>query len=232
MKFYRKGDDIMKFLKGLVVALVLISVTGCIGGNRTVRDETISEAYQSMQIERGGISGYVLDLRVSGEINGSSINEIVRINNNNNNDFQITYIDALNYEENEQEFYIIDGVKYGQNSDGEYVETEKELRFSDTNLILEGLNNVVELSEPRQETIANNVYSVYDAVVRKDIVDEILESGNINLIPEENVETKIYINEDGHVYRIIYNIEDLRLSASFFSIDNPRQVHLPESDDE
>ena len=222
----------MKFLKGLVVALVLISVTGCIGGNRTVRDETISEAYQSMQIERGGISGYVLDLRVSGEINGSSINEIVRINNNNNNDFQITYIDALNYEENEQEFYIIDGVKYGQNSDGEYVETEKELRFSDTNLILEGLNNVVELSEPRQETIANNVYSVYDAVVRKDIVDEILESGNINLIPEENVETKIYINEDGHVYRIIYNIEDLRLSASFFSIDNPRQVHLPESDDE
>ena len=219
----------MKYFKIVVIFAIAMALVGC-RGDRVIKDKDLESNYENMTIGNDGINGYTLDMRISGNIDNNSVNEIIRINNYDNRDFQISITNTLSSENNEETYYILGNEKYLLGSDDEVNKIEENIRFENSNVILDVLKNITKKSEPITETIANNQYTLYDVEVLSDVINNILDEGSFGLKTNENIPAKIYIDSDGYVYRIVFSVEELRINATFYGINNSRPVELPEND--
>lgn len=221
----------MKFLKHFVLLLLLIIVTGC--GNKE-----FDKLYEKMHNGEEGINGYFIDLRIYGSASDVLINDMIRISNYKDREFKITIVDStvsvdplngqVTEDNNNIEFYVKKGKIY-INKNGSYKETTEKQNFSNPLIYLEGLKNVTQLVSETEELIGENNYKVYNLKVKYDFAKEILnEIGkSIKNLKEEDIEAKIYINEDDYIYRIMYMIDSLTVSVNYFGIDNSAEIVIP-----
>jgi hypothetical protein len=222
----------MRFVKGLLVCLVMITIAGCFKNMGGVNNKDLINSYNNMIVGVNGITGYNLDLRIYGTHQGKSVNEIVRVVNYSDTDYEIMIMDPYYAGEDgsgEQIIYIKGDRTYIKNQSGKYVEANGEVKYSNPAMYLEGLKNIKKDSEPLEEKVANNVYKVYNVVVKKDVVIEMLENTKlIGVKVEEDIDTKIYIDEFGYVYRIIYTLEGLTINANYFGVNKVDGINFPE----
>ncbi|MDD4719032.1 MAG: hypothetical protein PHY00_04370 [Bacilli bacterium] len=213
----------MKKMKIIAISTLLMLVVGC--GNKDLKN-----AYKNMQVGDNNINGYSLDLRINGTHKDERIREIVRIKNYKNKEYEIKIIDSktLLDEDNEEIFYIKDGKTYTKVNENNYIETTALVKYKDPGIYLEGLNNIAKRGEEQEEIIANKTYKVYEVEFKKNMVDKLIQNSNLSDLPNnKNIDGKIYLNEDGQVYRIIYNIGEIEINANYYGINTAREIIMP-----
>lgn len=211
----------MKNMKRLLfIGTLFILLSGC--GNKN-----LDANFKKMEVSDKGINGYTLDLRIYGSYKNQSINEIVRIENYKNEQYNIKLSKGINVETNaieEEEYHIKDNKVYIIADDKE-TEYSKDINYKNPSVYLEGLNNIVKRSKKSTEKIGENEYTVYDVTFKKDVVNKILKDTILNdLKVDKNVEGKIYLDKEEYVYRIIYNVGDITINANYFGVDKAREI--------
>ncbi|MDD2203184.1 MAG: hypothetical protein PHD78_02230 [Bacilli bacterium] len=210
--------------KFLIFVSLLFIVTGCSNGQ-------FMPNYDKMQISDEGINGYYLDLRVYGELNNDIIKKTIKIDNYNNKEYGIVYMDSNITDAEgsivEDKYYLLNDTAYVLNAEGEYVEDNNDVKYNNTNIYLEGIKKVADISEPKEETIGLSTYDVYEVTFAKRNVQEIIDYLEINNLElSDDVKGQIYLDKDEYVHKIIYNIEDLEIIASYYLIDKATEIKL------
>jgi len=236
IKSFIEGRRII--IKKILFLVGLVLVAGGCSNNQ------FEDSYNKMQVADDTINGYSLDLRIFGSVETDRINQIVRIDNYNNKDYKITKvntdanvdenIEIIENDENQQEevIYVLDGKTYVLDKDGKYSETTETVKYNNPAVYLSGLKNVTEVSDPIEETIGEVVYDVYNVTFDKTDMENIIKDTGIeNITLENEVTGKIYLNEDGYVYRVIYNINDLTINANYYGINTASEITLPTTDE-
>ena len=219
--------------KILIVCAVLLLATGC--GVKALKSN-----YSKMQVGDKGISGYLIDLRVYSDNREDS--KILRINNSKG-DYEITTINtSINRDrtktttttenpsilDDREVTYVKDGTVYTAGEDGKYKADKTDVAFTNPTVYLEGLKNMSSLDKGTKTKIGENEYTLYKVKFTKKVVQKILEDTNLKDVKVSgNVEGEIYIDKDGYVYRMVYSLETLTINATYFSIDNPKNIYFP-----
>ncbi len=223
-----------KYFIGCLLAVLLL--TGCASSEMT-------KSYDKMQVGKE-IDSYQLDLRIYGVYNNKSISEIVRVDNYKGTQFKVDYI-SLNDQKNttptteengimkDNALYIIDKVMYRQNTSGKYAKTTEKSLYTDPTLYLNGLKSVKTNKYDRDETIVDKVYKVYKISVSTNTMKSILDNSAISDVKlTKDVTGEVWIDANGYVYKLIYNVntgmEDsskaLTVNASYFRVNNVSEI--------
>lgn len=220
----------MKLLKKVIIILLLVIVTGC--GNKE-----LDILYDKMHSGKEGINGYLIDLRVYGVVSEKAINKIIRISNYKDEDFRITIVnknitlnplDVKTVEEDKDTVLYVMDEKIYTNETGVYKETSEKQNYDNPLIYLEGLKNVSDVNSEDEETIGENKYKVYNLKVKKDFVETILDELGIEIKNlNSDIETKVYENAEGYLYRIIYYIDSLTVNVNYFGINNSAEIIMP-----
>ncbi len=196
-------------MKKVLLALSLILLTGC-------NNKEFKEAYENMNIG-DNIESYQLDLRIYGNIDNKSISEMYKIDNYKNQKYKIDTFDLT--------YYFIDGKMYEKNEtleETKYNETEENI-FYDTNIILEGLNNITSKKEIEND-IKGKELKVYEVKLKDDYIKELLNKlGYTNSYNEAS--GKVYL-ENNNAYKVIYIIDELNVNGTFFRINNISDINI------
>ncbi|MDD3048830.1 MAG: hypothetical protein PHQ89_02425 [Bacilli bacterium] len=210
----------MKGLKKVIALTTVMLLVGC-------TNKAIKESYEKMEVGKEGINGYILDLRIYGTNGEEKVNEVVRVTNYNNEEYKIvkSIVGNIISKTTEETTYIKDGKTYAQNEEGLVVETAKEINYKDPSVYLEGLNNITKNGKEQSETIGEKKYTYYDVTFSKKIVNTILKDTSLkDLEVTKNVEGQVYINSEGYVYRIIYNLDTITINANYYGVDTVRSI--------
>jgi nitrogen regulatory protein PII len=195
-----------------------------------------------MQKEDNNITNYNIDLRIYGTVNNKAINEIVKITKYNN-DYKVVIINMANdkhvdggepeepvgsiKDQLDSTIYIKNDKAYAIDNSGKYVETTNSY-YDDPDVYMIGLNNAKKVNLETEETIGEKVYKVYEVVFSKDILNRVLEEAPADFKTEKDGTGKIYIDDKGYVYRIIYNIDKLTVNANYYGVNTIRALDFPE----
>lgn len=223
----------MKILKKVLIILVIVFIAGC-------SNKEINQTYDNMQAGSGknDINGYSIDLRIYGTVDKQTVNEIVRISNFNDEDYKITIVnkdinplvneedDNVTIENNDTIIYVLDGKKY-IDEDGQYIETNEKQKYTNPLVYLEGLNNVKSVEDESEEVNGENKYQVYDVKIKESYVKDILDEIDQDITVSDDIDAKIYINEEGYLYRVIYYIGSLTVNVNYYGINNSAEIVLP-----
>lgn len=224
-------------MKKIILVIVIFLLVGC-------ASKKLEPNYEKMQIGKGGINGYTLDLRVYGNNKNNILNEIIKVENYNNKEYMITRInnnkqlqklfsllkkETTKVEAKDDITYIINDKVYVANAEGKYELSKEAIKYSDPSIYLEGLKNISKISKTYEEKIGLNTYKVYDVIFQKDVITDIAKDTDIKKPNISNkTEGKIYINDKGYVYRIIYVIDGITVNANYFGINTARSLVLPD----
>lgn len=192
--------------KILIICSVLI-LTGC-------GKKNFSKQYEEMQI--GIIDSYQLDLRIY-----AAENKQIKIDNYKNEEYKIEFNDNI--------YYILNNTLYKEKITEEngveeinYEKSDDKV-FTDTNIILESLNNI----KSRKE-ISNDIDGIDLKVYEVKLKDKYIKSLLKKLDLAENyksINTKIYLEND-KIYKIVYEIDNIKISATFFRVNNIQKLNI------
>lgn len=207
----------------ITLSFVILGLTGC-------TNKDMKAAYDKMQVN-DNMNGYTIDLRLYGNNNSSSVNESVRVENYMNKSYSIMKSELKDDEIVENNLYYVDGQMYKED-DLSYVQTTDTSTYTNTNIYLEGLINTSKVTEASDEVIANNTYKVYNIVVKKDFINSLVKYLPLtDYSASHNINAKVYVNNDGYVYKTIYNLkekstdnEDLTLNVVYFGFNTSREI--------
>lgn len=198
----------MKKLFCLLLGAILL--TGC--GSK------LEKTYDNMKIG-DNIESYQLDLRIYGTVDNKRVNEIIKIDNYKNVQYKI--------DNSEFTYYVANGVTYKTPSrleEGKEQVYEKvtEDLFYDTDLLLQGLNNIK--SKTETENDLNLELEVYNIELKDSYIKDLLTKlGYDSNFTESS--GKLYLS-DGNLYKIIYNVDSLIIDAGFFRINGIREFNI------
>ncbi len=195
--------------KIFIIVFCLILLTGCNG-------KELKEIYNNMKIGES-IESYQLDLRIYGENNGERVNEMYKIDNYKNQKYKI---DTYNLT-----YYFIDGIMYEEKEIKEeivYNKTNDEI-FYDTDIILEGLNNIT-AKEEIENDIEGKELKVYEVELNDEYIKELLSKiGYQNDYSE--AKGKVYLEND-NIYKVIYIVDGLTINGTYFRINNINDINI------
>jgi len=197
-------------MKKLLIAMMgILVLTGC--GKTDLKKE-----YEEMTIGNN-VESYQLDLRISGMFKNERVFEIIKVDNFKNKEFRI-----LN---DENTYYVVDGKKYKEVRDEERItyETVELDLFTNTDIILQGLKNIKSQEKIDTDINMENVktYKVeLEEAYLKDLMTKLGYSSDF-----KTANCKVYLKEDT-LYKIVYEIDDLTISGSFFRINNIRELKI------
>ena len=196
-------------MKKILIILSVILLTGC--GN-----EEFKKAYENINIG-DNIESYQLDLRIYGNIDNESINEMYKIDNYKNLKYKIDTFDLT--------YYFIDGKMYEEKEileETQYSETNENI-FYDTNIILEGLNNI-KSKKAIENDIEGKVLTAYEVKLKDNYIKELLNklgyTNNYN-----DVSGKVYLEND-NIYKIIYVVDNLNINGTFFRVNSINDINI------
>lgn len=214
------------------------------------------EGYDKMHVGEDGINGYILQLNIFGRVDGEHIRESVRIRNYMDRQFEITFIEDIEPEIDEEElydeeineenfedrdmpferetiYYILDGKVYAEDEEGFYRETDELTTYTDSSIYLEGLRNITKDDEGVVDQMGQHTYYLYEVEVSKEAVSEML--ANTSLAGYEIQETpraSIHLTDEGYVERIVYKFDNLTIQAFYLAVNNSFEMNVPIYEDE
>lgn len=215
----------MRNLKLIVIFIVILFITGC-------TNKDLIKSYGNMKIGKNNIRGYILDLRIYGTNNGKKVNEILRITDYSNSEYEIVRTDtSIKPGSNDSRYettYIKSGRVYIADKTGKYIETGESVYYKNPSIYLEGLKNIISSKKAITEKIGNNNYKEYKVVFKEDIIKSIINDTVLKGMKiEDNTPGEVYIDKDGYVYRIIYNISKVTINANYYSINKVKELNIP-----
>lgn len=81
-------------------------------------------------------------------------------------------------------------------------------RYQDVNVYLTGLKNTSELKGPMEEKIDGKTYDRYNIKVKKEAMQSLLAHTNASKLNlSSKVDAIVYLDQEGYVYRIIYQLD-------------------------
>jgi hypothetical protein len=203
---------------------MLLFIAGC--GNKALK-----ENYDNMEIGKDNINGYKLDLRIYGKNGNNTVNEIIRVTDYNDKEYEITKVSTsikdIESGNNEETIYIKDGKTYVEDKNGKYIEGKNDT-YNNPSLYLEGLKNIKSREEPIKKKIGENSYTKYNVVFKNSIVKEIVEDTVLKgMNIKEDVNGEVYIDKEGYVYRIIYKLDGVTINANYYGMNTVRPINIP-----
>lgn len=218
-----------KFLCLLLISLFVL--TGC-------TNKDMKKAYEKMEVN-DNMNGYEIDCRLYGYYNNKNVNDIVRIENYMNREFNIRTSDLIEEDgkiiNKETELILKDGKLYEKaNENMFYKESSSTTIYNSTDIYLKGVLEGSKVKQLENETIADNQYRVYEMYISKSVMTKIMEHTSLKEYKvEDKVYTKVWVNEDGYVYQVEYkvldNLEDksnLTLNVTFFGYNASRPNNI------
>lgn len=220
--------------KLLMVLCAVLLLTGC-------ASKDLKKAYNKMSVGDGKnqINGYSLSIRLFGLYNDEKVNQSIRVQNYLGKNYKV-----VDSSDTETTYYVIDGVNYKSvtntkesdtalgdtNSTGlgfdtaktvtTYEETEDEVPFTDTNLYLTSLKSAKKIGDATEEKIGDLKYTTYEYTVAKKTMLKILEGSALEDIKlTADIPTKVWIDKDGYVYKIEYDLATGIKSESTLSLN-------------
>ena len=189
----------MKNIKKItsIVLISLFILTGC-GKNKIKEIENTS-------ISSNKVSSY----RAKVKVKGNDILENYIVLNNNNESYEITFIDK-DYDR----AIISDGKTTVYNGEEE-VKTELSYDYTKTDLFLEGLNDI-KITTERTEKIGEDEYKIKEFKISKDNMNKMLKPFNLS---SEDGTGYVYLNKDDQVYIVNYKSSDININVSYTRIE-------------
>lgn len=180
----------------IILLLILLLVKGC-SNNLTVEQKQLKSAADNTSIGSKGVESYRAKISISGKGN-NKLNQNYIVYNYNNKKFDIT---------------IFDGTKSSKVSIKKGEKNNKlKYNYTDTNLFLKGLekgNNI----KSEKKKIGDEEYTIYEFNIEKNIVNDMLKPFNIK--NKSDGTGKVYIDSKGKIYLVMYDTNDVSLSASY-----------------
>lgn len=232
--------DIKKIITSLFLITVCFAVTGC-----GITKE-LNNAYKKMTIGESDnkINGYTMSIKLFGSYNDQRISTSVRVNNYMGKDFKAV-IDNTTY-------YLIDDVKYkiipntinnlpskeledfDSTINASYEEIKESIPFTNTDLYISTLKTAKADDKPLTEKIGEIEYKTYTYLANKKIVSEMLKNTDLKDAEiKENVPTKVWIDTDGYIYKIEYDLSNkiekssnLTLTIYCSGINKAREISM------
>lgn len=192
--------------KIIILLLSIIILTGC-------TDKELKEEYNDI---KNSIESYQLDLRVYGSFDNKKVNKIYKIDNYKNQKYKIDTINVI--------YYFVDGRLFEEQIDenSKYKESSENI-FYDTDLILQGLNNITSKKEFEND-IDGKELKVYEIKLKDEYIEELLNKlGYTNNFKE--VSGKVYL-ENENIFKICYKIDNLNIDGAFFRINSIKDFNI------
>ena len=187
--------------KILLILIPILILTGC--------GKNLNKQYEDMQI--GNIESYQLDLRIYGKEN-----KMIKIDNYKNEEFKIIT--------NDDTYYVLNGITYKEteNKETKYEKVEEKV-FTNTDLLLQALKNIKAKKEIDND-IKGLDLKLYEVTIDSNYVKSLLKELGYS---EEysNITSKIYL-QNNTIYRIEHKIDDLKISATFFRVNNIKKLNI------
>ena len=187
--------------KILLILIPILILTGC--------GKNLNKQYEDMQI--GNIESYQLDLRIYGKEN-----KMIKIDNYKNEEFKI----VTNYDT----YYVLNGITYKEteNKETKYEKVDEKV-FTNTDLLLQALKNIKSKKEIDND-IKGLDLKLYEVTIDSNYVKSLLKELGYS---EEysNITSKIYL-QNNTIYRIEHKIDDLKISATFFRVNNIKELNI------
>ena len=187
--------------KILLILIPILILTGC--------GKNLNKQYEDMQI--GNIESYQLDLRIYGKEN-----KMIKIDNYKNEEFKIVT--------NDDTYYVLNGITYKEteNKETKYEKVEEKV-FTNTDLLLQALKNIKSKKEIDND-IKGLDLKLYEVTVDSNYIKSLLKELGYS---EEysNITSKVYL-QNNTIYRIEHKIDDLKISATFFRVNNIKKLNI------
>lgn len=192
--------------KLIILLLSIIILMGC-------TDKELKEKYNDT---KNSIESYQLDLRIYGSFDNKKVNKIYKIDNYKNQKYKIDTINVI--------YYFVDGRLFEEQIDenSKYKESSENI-FYDTDLILQGLNNITSKKEVEND-IDGKELKVYEIKLKDEYIEELLNKlGYTNNFKE--VSGKVYL-ENENIFKICYKIDNLNIDGAFFRINSIKDFNI------
>lgn len=187
--------------KILLIIIPILILTGC--------GKNLNKQYEDMQI--GNIESYQLDLRIYGKEN-----KMIKIDNYKNEEFKIIT--------NDDTYYVLNGITYKEteNKETKYEKVDEKV-FTNTDLLLQALKNIKAKKEIDND-IKGLDLKLYEVTIDSNYIKSLLKELGYS---EEysNITSKIYL-QNNTIYRIEHKIDDLKISATFFRVNNIKELNI------
>lgn len=187
--------------KILLILIPILILTGC--------GKNLNKQYEDMQI--GNIESYQLDLRIYGKEN-----KMIKIDNYKNEEFKIVT--------NDNTYYVLNGITYKEteNKETKYEKVDEKV-FTNTDLLLQALKNIKSKKEINND-IKGLDLKLYEVTVDSNYIKSLLKELGCS---EEysNITSKVYL-QNNIIYRIEHKIDDLKISATFFRVNNIKKLNI------
>ena len=187
--------------KILLILIPILILTGC--------GKNLNKQYEDMQI--GNIESYQLDLRIYGKEN-----KMIKIDNYKNEEFKIVT--------NDNTYYVLNGITYKEteNKETKYEKVDEKV-FTNTDLLLQALKNIKAKKEIDND-IKGLDLKLYEVTIDSNYIKSLLKELGCS---EEysNITSKIYL-QNNTIYRIEHKIDDLKISATFFRVNNIKKLSI------
>ena len=187
--------------KILLILIPILILTGC--------GKNLNKQYEDMQI--GNIESYQLDLRIYGKEN-----KMIKIDNYKNEEFKIIT--------NDDTYYVLNGITYKEieNKETKYEKVDEKV-FTNTDLLLQALKNIKSKKEIDND-IKGLDLKLYEVTIDSNYIKSLLKELGYS---EEysNITSKVYL-QNNTIYRIEHKIDDLKISATFFRVNNIKKSNI------
>ena len=187
--------------KILLILIPILILTGC--------GKNLNKQYEDMQI--GNIESYQLDLRIYGKEN-----KMIKIDNYKNEEFKIIT--------NDDTYYVLNGITYKEieNKETKYEKVDEKV-FTNTDLLLQALKNIKSKKEIDND-IKGLDLKLYEVTIDSNYIKSLLKELGYS---EEysNITSKVYL-QNNTIYRIKHKIDDLKISATFFRVNNIKKSNI------
>ncbi len=210
-----------KILIGIVLVIVGI-VVGIIVCINTGNSKLSKYADNTMIGDK--TSSYRLDLRIYGTLNNNKVRKNVMIDNYKNTDKRVTMSGLANLKL-EETTYLLKNKKYYNLVENKLKEV-KEIPYEDTDIYLNGVRKVKDLSSPTTRKNGNTEYTVYTGKVGKNVINKMLTATDLKITVKEDAKAEIWLTKDERVYRVYYTIGDLTIFPTYMAYNSVKSIDL------
>lgn len=226
-------------MKKKIIIVILITIILIIIGTTLFlifNKDPLNNAYNKMQISENKLTGYTFDLRIISYNKDRPFIYMVNIKNYMNEVYKVNLIDLsslknnfFNVNKNINYIYIKDNIVYKKNSKNIYEKTDDEVLYFNSNIYLDGINNIDKINKKDKVKISKNSYTLYKVDFKNkygNTLAKYLELDNI-FNSSSKINGEIYLDKRGYVYKIKYRFEKIMIMTTYYDFNKIKKIEIP-----